>query len=962
MVRHPRALGQLRELLLGTAVGTTLISLPAVAEQPTGFEEFRVTGTRIVRAGHYADTPLTTVEGANLRLSGFQSIGETLRQQLAAGGPGLGQSTIINGGGANTINLRYLGPERALVLVNGRRMPSFADELNNEVKDLNFIPTALIDRIEILRDGASTAYGADAVSGVVNVILNDTYEGFNLSLLKGATGEGDAEQLQVSAVGGAKLSQGHITVSLEYRFQDSVAQRERDWAVPTISFMAPGGFNNGSPFDPGGVFLPLGSPAAYAGNDPRIVCSGFNNVPGASAFLGDGTTNLFAGSIANCNFTFGVIAPNPSGISPDTPYAYDYGYVQDILSQQELLGATLLGSYDIADSVEAFVEFQLVNRNSSFTLDGFPGGLFGTPANPFGWVVPSTNPNLASYFTSIGETPVGGLFAIRPTTTIGRRDFDTDTTMTRVVAGLRGDIPTTLLTDFSYEVSYLYAEVDTSLSATGYWNLTRANTISNPAACAADSACSAAVNASGALDTFFPGNWTADEIAYLRTDLLNQSNFTTRSFIAEITGFAFELPAGAVGVALGYEYREESGENIPDPEMQSGENVAGQVLPTDGSFDVHELFAELEIPLIADKPFVEEASLNLQGRVFDYSNFGTDSVWKVGTTYSPVTDILFRATIGTAFRAPTISDLFGGGTVSFDTVTDPCNNWDTALPLTSNTYQNCAADPVVGGIPGFTQAGPNYPVQAGSNRALEPETAETWTVGVVVTPWFAPNLEASVDLWNIAVDDIIFRPTSTSVLTACYAGPVGLTAPECAQFSGRAAGSGTPINFVNRLTNGSGSSEASGLDWSVNYGFSVNAATINLVHQGTYLSVLDFDAGAGRVDQEGGAPRFRANASATMDFSAWSTSWRVRYIGEMRDINHPTTASNDFNYDGPEAHIEHDARVAYRANQATLELGLNNVFDEEPPYVFNVGTNTDALNYGSAVIGRYAFLRLSADF
>jgi iron complex outermembrane recepter protein len=907
--------GLLLALILGIAPQLAL----AGSAQLT--EEIVVTGSRIVRDDFTSSSPITVITGDSIRQSGMSNLGEALRQQVVIGTGGFNQTSTLSGSGASSIDLRNLGPDRVLVLINGKRVANFTDSLSNLAADLTFVPTAMVERVEILRDGASSVYGSDAVSGVVNVILKRNFEGANLSLNGGLTSENDGEQAGVALTLGTSGDQGSLVFGAEYRKQANIRQKNRDWATPAYSALGATSFNHGSIFSPGGLFL--------ADNGTFPFCTD------SKAFGGDEVTN----QAPACE---GFSAPALGQIT-----RYDYALVQDLVNSFEITSLSGYGTYEIAPSVRATLELQFAKRESESQLDANPGS-FGTPTYPQGSYVPATNPN--------NPTGLGGIFLFRPTSTLGPRTQDVESNTLRVVTGVEGDISPDywFRDDWKFEVSYLYTRVDADMVTNSTWNLARFIRISDPVACASDPACSQVVNPSGALDSLRPGNWTAAEIEYLRQNASSRSEFETTSLFGVITGSLFDLPAGPLSAAVGFEIRQEKGLNKPDSVTEAGESVANQTFTTKGNFDVDELFAEVDIPILRNVPLAESLSLNFQGRVFDYSNFGSDDVWSAGINWQVIPDLRLRGKWGTAFRAPTITNLFGGGTVSFDFFTDACMNPSDRQPG-NNVDQNCNLD----GIPiGTEQITSQYPVLAGSNPDLQPETADTSTMGLVFTPRFVQGLSVSIDLWRIKVKDLISRPTSDSILRDCYAGPVGLTAPECAQF-GRGAGPGfVPINFVNRLSNLS-EVKTKGFDWGVNYTFDGPMETSWLLNwQGTYVEENTFFPEQGGANDRGSIPRIKSTARADVDWQQWSFGWQTRYIHSMKDPLRD--GNNAFNYRSVRAHVEHDLRVGYEWNNINVLLGVNDVFDEDPPYVFSSGNNTDTFLYD--VLGRYFFLQVSVDF
>ena len=895
-------------------------------------EEVVVTGSRIKRSDFTSASPITVITGQSIVESGFTNLGEALRNQAVAGTGGFNQSSVLSGGGASSVDLRNLGQSRVLILINGKRVASFADALSNQAVDLSFVPSAMIDRVDILRDGASAIYGSDAISGVVNVILKERFEGVQAGASSGISSEGDGEQYNADLAIGTTSDRGSVIVGMEYRYNNNIPQVDRDWAFPTVSSLRSNGISQGSFFSPGGVFF---------GNDGSLFCT----IP--RAFGGDEITN----DLANCP------SLNPQSPTPTSPddvelARYDYGLRQDVLTQSELYTMSGYGVYEIFDGIEAFLEMQYSKRTGESRLDGNPGS-FGTPAFPNGSFVPYTNPHIPASAQAPGNNvDGGGFFYFRPTSTIGARVSDFEVNTTRLVAGLRGEIinEDSFFDQWSWELSYLYTRLDADLATNSTWNLARFIRISDPEACALDNLCSQVVNPSGALDAIRPGNWTQDEIAYLRQNSSALSKFETMGFFGVASGPVFELPAGDVNVAVGFETRTDRGFTKPDSITESGESVANQVFTTRGSFDVEEFFAEVDVPLLRDVPGFQSLDLNLQFRLSDYSNFGEESVERIGLNWQIIDDLRIRATMSTAYRAPQITDLFGGGVVSFDFFNAPC-----PADATGSLADNCAA----AGIPlGTALAASQSAVLSGGNPNLQPETADTTSVGLVFTPSFLEGFQMTVDYWDIEVDNLISRPTSDSIVQDCFNGPAGLAADECGLFSVSLNAAGLAFtNFTNQLANLNNVS-TDGVDVGAEYEIEIGDVLLRSDFTGTYVRENTFFPGAGGADDRGSIPRIKGVWNNQASWENWDFIVRGRYIHGMKDPSF-SADTNVFGYEEVSSHTEWDIRVRYNWDQYTAVLGINDVFDRDPPYIFSSGNNTDLFLYSP--VGRYFFLRLAAD-
>jgi len=923
-LRKMRTLFASFSLMAVMAISITCVIAADTNAEEDEMEEIVITGSRIKRSDFSSASPITVIDGQSILESGFSNLGEALRAQAISGTAGFNQQSVLSGGGASSVDLRNLGDERVLVLVNGKRVASFADALANQAIDLQFLPQAMIERVDILRDGASAVYGSDAISGVVNIILKERFEGVDFGASTGISGEGDGEQYNGHFVIGAASDRGSLMLGTEYTRQNNVPQRDRNWADVTISSLSARTVSNGSFFHPGGIFF---------ANGGDVFCT----VP--KAMGGDEITNDLAGCPS---LQAGQAITNPKDVRA---VRYDYASEQDLYIDNETLTASAYAVYDITHGIEGFMEMQYAKRQGIARLDGNPGS-FGTTSFPDGTFVPGTNPNLGA----LGD----GFFYFRPSSTIGIREEQSESDTLRLVAGLRGDIVNdSFLDGWSWEVSYLYTRLDADLSTNATWNLARFLRISDPDACRIDSICAAIVNPSGALDTIRPGNWTEGEIAYMRQLTLASSEFETTGWFASATGPIFELPAGEVQLAVGLETRTDRGRAVPDGVTEAGESVANQTFTSEGSFSADELFAELDVPVFADMPGVQQLDVNLQARYSDYNTFGSKTVWRAGVNWQIVDEVRIRASMSTAYRSPRITDLFGGGTASFDFFTHPCVDGTTATD--ANTLANCALD----GIPATANLlSTQFAVLAGSNADLSPETADTSTIGLIFTPRFLEGLSISIDYWDIEIEDLITRIESDSILDTCYAGPVGKSAEECSRFRSTYNPQTNILglaDFTNRLINDQKVS-TDGYDLGINYQFDVAEFMFTFDFQGTYIKQNTFYPGAGGADDQGSIPRIKADINLNVDWQNWDFGLHTRYIHSMNDPRF--NGVNAFGYDDVRSHTEVDLHVGYNLENYRAVLGANDVFDKDPPYVFSSGNNTDLFLYSA--MGRYFFLRLSA--
>jgi outer membrane receptor protein involved in Fe transport len=340
----------------------------------------------------------------------------------------------------------------------------------------------------------------------------------------------------------------------------------------------------------------------------------------------------------------------------------------------------------------------------------------------------------------------------------------------------------------------------------------------------------------------------------------------------------------------------------------------------------------------------------VQFRSSDYDTFGEETVYRGGLNWQINDWVRVRGTISTAYRAPQVTDLFSGGVVSFDFFTHPCA--DASRQPGNNVDQNCLLDGVPAGV---VQNDGQFAILAGGNPALEPETADTFSYGVVFTPhWIFEGVSISIDVWDIEVDDLITRPESDSIVDACYNGAIGLTDPNCARFDTGVLPNNSVVvrNMTNQLIN-ENKVETNGFDFGVHYEFDIADLLFNLDLQGTYVDENTFYPGAGGADDRGSIPRIKANFVGNVDWNNFDFTWRTRYIHGMSDPRFD--GNNAFGYEDVPSHTEHDIRVGWNLENYRIVFGVNDLFDRDPPYLFSTGNNTDLFLYDA--MGRYFFLR-----
>ncbi|HEU4852908.1 MAG TPA: TonB-dependent receptor [Telluria sp.] len=890
-----------------TAVGVLLLIQSVQAQeapisQPAGdVAKVQVTGSRInVRQEQISGVgPVTVIDADSIQRSGAISV-ETLLQRLpSSAGTAGNQSSAYwtsNGYGTTQVNLRGLGIDRTLVLLNGRRVVSGGTGANSSV-DLNMIPVAMIERIEVLRDGASAIYGADAVAGVVNIITKKGMEGVEMAARYGETAKGDGAEMSADLVWGTRSDRSSMMASLNYSENEEVNLASR-------------------------------APCALFEDAGTLVCSGSSSTIGGRARLADGR---------RVNFNQDPNG-NPRGF--ETYSAAKHGYnsnpMLNAVNPIKRVGVSAFGTTQLNDKVEMFTELMFTNRQSH---------QLATPG-----AIGANRPIRISASHPTNPTGQDLTLERRRVAEVGPRNFFQETNTFRVVAGLNGDIGEKW--DWSASVNWgRNTGVD---GMTNIINLDRVDATLNAATCGTSASAAPCGNYLGY------GNLSQAVLDYIHTDTRDNGGNDQKSFNASISGEVFNLPAGAVGFASGFEYREEKGWRDPDSLIVSGAANTNAQDPIAGEYSAREVFAELQVPLLKDLPMVKSLYLNTAARYSDYSLFGSKSTYKVGLDWQVIPSLKIRSNKSTAFRVPNVPELFGGVSEGNLTTTDPCNNWNTLDP-NSNVYKNCQAS----GLPaGYRQLGTSILTTGGGNINLQPEDADTFTVGAVWNP--VRNMTFTVDYFNIEIDNAIETVPGSTKLSVCYNTP-GMAHIFCSPSSFTRDPASKEINFLSSQPTNAAQQRVSGIDFGMLYDFNLfgwkSGMTVDVSRLSRY-DVAPFPGGdvieyAGKITGgRGSYAKWRSTAGLTAANGPWSGSYTVQYIGSADDIN---ASPEDIGARAPSV-AYHNLSAKYAVTKAmTVSFGVDNLFDKKPPYIQSwTDGNTDTMTYD--LLGRRWHARVAYRF
>ncbi|MCX7562520.1 TonB-dependent receptor [Xanthomonadaceae bacterium XH05] len=936
-------------LALGAVGVLGFTAAPAFAqEESQTLERVEVTGSRIRSADVETAQPVFSISREDIINQGFASVGDILTNLTVAGSPPISRTAPLSAGenvGGVYIDLRDLGAQRTLVLVNGRRLPITTSGL----QDVSAIPATMVERIDIQKDGASSIYGSDAIAGVVNIITRKQFNGLEVGGYYGQYDEGDGIKERLSGTIGASNDRGYITLGMEYRQEDGVWAKDRWFSEVSYPGFPQYGWTTVGQY---GGFIYNGSRWVADRPGPAI---GFEN--------------------------FHVQTAN------DRSYPSDQMHWLTPLEARTL---SISAGYDLSDSIRLVTDIGYSNRIAQSQIAGYPlqgtqarGGIISAPA--------AYQLDANSYFNPVGTN-----------VSWWRRGWDVprgnkrDLKSWRFTTALEGSFNFGETHYMDWDVGMMYADNDLNITGTGNFNLARLNLATGPSF----------LNAQGIVQCGTPANpipvtacvpfnpfagYGAGAVENSLADP-NVQNFVffeshalgetkTYNYFANFSGNAFALPAGDLTYAVGFERRKEKGTFVPDVLQYTNASTDLGSGPTRGEYDVDEVYAELNVPLLSGVTGFQDLTLSLASRYSDYSSFGDTTNSKAGFTWKPIDDLLVRATWAEGFRAPTISNLYGGGSQTFTTgFVDPC---DTRFGVAANTPR-CLQD--VG--PGYRQLQQGFiptetpgaqtpvPFFSGSNPFLQPESSTSWTAGLVWSPSFLDGFNASLDWWKIRVENTMVSDTANAIVSDCY---VALIESRCALFTRDPV-----LGIVNNLTYGlrnSGWTEIEGFDLGLAYRFETDNLGSFLFNWDTtyfskYLSTSTNDPDVIPAPAVGFYSRFRvrSNAGVTWNFGDFGVSWNARYFSSVKEDCYFDEFCNIPNYQAPwtQGNVVpmnkvgsttfNDLQVRWNAPwNATISVGANNVFEKYGPIMYTQ-PNSGFSYYGGYDFGRFTYVKYDQRF
>lgn len=902
-----------RLALVGGAAAVALSAPMVIAADEAGakVERIEVTGSRIKRTDMETASPVTVIDASSIIASGATSIDDVLRNMTSAGGA-MTNAAVNNGSGGNArINLRGLGSNRTLVLVNGRRMIASGTGAASTV-DLNTIPVSMIQRVEVLKDGASAVYGTDAIAGVVNVILKRDFEGFEVNVQTGLSGQGDADESSVDFTLGNTFDKGNIVINAQYTRRGEASQADRDFSSCPIAEPSDGSriFCTGSSYSEGGHI--------WGDKNHGIVATGEKGAyaVGDSGYYGHYVANPKAGEPPIWERFADKKVPDLSGLGGQyhdysNADAYNYSKTSYLSTPMERLNLSLSGTYSLTDSILFFSEAMYSKRWSNQQMAPQPVWNNSAWAYDSSWM----NKELVGLVQEGEELNYG-----RRVVESGNRYFSQVVDTVRIVVGLEGEFDN----GWAWDASYNKGKNDSVDTLANLHNLGSIN--------------DAVMNKT--FDPFAQSSWIGANIAPFIYTEINSGGSELDIAAATLSGEIVELPAGMMGFAAGVEHRKEAAHYTPDSLTAQGLANDPRVEPTAGEFDVNEVYAELAIPLLSDLPLAKQVDLSAAIRYFDYSTFGDDTTWKLGLTWRMTDDLMLRGGMSTAFRAPTVDELYGGKSPSFDQISHPA------------TTQ--------------TQA----EVTVGGNPLLTPEEADITTLGFVYSPNFIEGLSFTVDYYDIEINNTITDIDSNYIANQCLSATGSLinTGTNLCQSSNIAIDGTGRISFENGLQN-IGQTNTSGYDINVAYVFDAFGLDWKTALDTSILEEFEeFDQDGVALDyrgyitaKSGAYAKLKTNFNITAAGDSWSATYEARYIDGMDSFGCKADPSKCY-APSVDSIIYHDLSATYDlTSNISLSGGVNNLFDEEAPYFSkNNDSNTDPFTYD--VLGRYFFVRANMKF
>jgi len=993
---------------------------PAAEDEATPdgrvLDTVRVTGSRLSNP-YTSIAPLDIISADKAALEGIGDVSTLLQTAtVAAGSPQVTSATssafVQNGGvGSETISLRGLGANRTLTLINGRRAGPAGTRGGVSAFDLNAIPLSAVSSIEILKDGASSIYGSDAVAGVVNIITK-TDEGGEVDFFYSGPEEKGGEQLRASGTwSGAVTDRGNVLFSIDYTKREELARGQRDYFDCGETYVYGADGERADLVDPRtGSFacndLAWGHVWLYNYNSPSLVGRPYQARPQLLQFDYDGSLaanglapwgpNGFGLAVAPGWFPVGLgELLNPTAVNDPfyTPTArlseallnadHPFQDEESLIPETERMTFFASADYELTDSMQVYGEFLLNRRDTK--VNGYRQfWQYDYMYNYFGYTYTNNPSTIANGFVAAGLAP-GNFIGLSPTAITDHSDTNVRVDYLNAVIGAKGDF---VADGWSWDAFFQFSRSDGDYtqdviyddSITPYqWFNTYGSCASDPDGIT-DVRGVACITPNWYSPEFLAGNISDVDRAFLFGVDTGNTVYEQAQLEVFLDGPLFEMPAGQVIGGIGFSRIAERINDVPGETFQQG-NAWGSSSAgiTKGRKTTRAVFGELAIPLLKDQPFAEAVDLSLSARLTDVDVYGADTTYKAGLGWQITPELRLRSTYGTSFRAPALFELFLDSQTSFigQRSIDPCINWAGNLAngnVSQRIADNCAAD----GIPGtYGGAGSSATVfESGNIGNLEAETSKAFNVGAVWSPAFA-DFRVSVDYFSIEIEDQITQLGPANILFGCYNSDNFATEPLCDLFTRNPA-----LNLVSTVTNNFiniAEQTNEGVDVAAQYSrdFSFGTLTMNTSHTFQLTDEIQLLPTSAPFDGNGefGDPKWVGEVSATLERGPWSLFWGVDFIGKTSNID--SFGGNTGTYLGTPVTFKlktedttyHNVSLSRElAFDITVRAGVSNVFDEQPPAVttLNLGeyntVGTSAFTSQYDWLGRRFFVNFNKKF
>ncbi len=950
-----------------------------------------ITGSRLVNRGFLAPTPVTVLDAQELKASGTQNLEVLLADtpQFTASQLSSPTANTMQAGqpsGTATLNLRNLGPTRNLVLVNGRR---FAITGPDFTTDINAIPAALVKRIETVTGGSSAVYGSDAISGVVNFILRDNFEGVEINAQRSwdQPTKTPTNSLDLTVGGNFASNKGNAVLSLNYMDREGMTRGELGgYSLPSLGdgCVTAASWSATRPGTP--LAVPGGQTCLSAGGRPGLIFNGSSTVPngriGNLPVVGSAGSNpaldaaLRAAGLQNMgtlgalfDATGKVVRPY---VAPDD--AYDLGPLSYVVTPQKRWMGNAFAHYDFNDRTTGYLEMHYSSNRATVQIgpSSASGNFLVDTNNPY------LSPEMREVMRQLDLRETGTLSAANGSQTlttvagdgralvnlnrrlsdIGTRVGKTDHSVFRLAVGLKGEVPNVTdnyLSDLKYDVYYTHARTTESQHQAGSISLSRFQ--------------NALLSQNGAAPVLNPFGQNISEAA--RNAILISSNSDIEAeqqvIAGNLTGKLAELPAGPVDFSAGFERRHSSSQYTPDAFLASGD-VSGwnAALPTEGEATVKEFFGEARVPLLRDMPLAKSLSVSGAFRHSDYDVESVGKVWtsSIGTEWAPVDSLTFRVQRQKSIRAPNVGELYGGQGRNGPTAIDPCSSRAPAGQQTAAVRALCAAT----GVPAnlvfdqSVQPTPFITQIVGGNPNLQAETSHTTTIGAVFAPASVRGLQLSLDYYRITLDNAISTLGGggiQSVLDLCYNTIQNIDSVYCRAINrDPVTGQIAAPSYVMTTAANIGGIKTSGVDLAAHYGFPTawglfgSGTRWNVDTNWTYVDELTFtpiqeiaDVKNECVGSWGGTcgqpvPRWKGTARVTLNSGKVMLSARARYSSSVttdayliplrKGLTPPAYESLTNPKIGGYTYLDLTAGYDF-TKSVNLTAGIRNVTDKDPP-------------------------------